>query len=116
MTGSSITGSGAVMSLLGMNRIIDIDPVRRIARVEPGVRIGDLNRELSQHGLLFAPDPTSENDATIGGAIACNASGARTLRFADGPDEVHRNAIAKWELGKYGNYGKDAPAPVTRGG
>ena len=81
MTGSSITGSGAVMSLLGMNRIIDIDPVRRIARVEPGVRIGDLNRELSQHGLLFAPDPTSENDATIGGAIACNASGARTLRY-----------------------------------
>lgn len=47
--------------------------------------------------------------------LAYSYAGARTLRFADGPDEVHRNAIAKWELGKYGSYGRDAQAAVTRG-
>ena len=40
----------------------------------------------------------------------------RTVRIVDGPDEVHRNAIAKWELGKWGTYGRDAAVPVTRGG
>ena len=47
--------------------------------------------------------------------LASAYAGARTLRLADGPDEVHRNAIAKWELGKYGSYGREAEAAITRG-
>ena len=47
--------------------------------------------------------------------LAAAYTSARTIRFADGPDEVHRNAIAKWELGKYGAYGQDAQPAVTRG-
>ncbi len=81
MTGGSITDQGTLLSLRGMARILDIDPVRRTARVEPGILVGDLKRALAAEGLLFAPDPTSEEEAALGGAIACNASGARSLRY-----------------------------------
>ncbi len=81
MTGGSITDRGTLLSLRGMARILDIDPVRRTARVEPGMLVGDLKRALAAEGLLFAIDPTSEEEAALGGAIACNASGARSLRY-----------------------------------
>lgn len=47
--------------------------------------------------------------------LAYSYAHARTLRFADGPDEVHRNAIAKLELGKYAANPKPVEMPVTRG-
>jgi acyl-CoA dehydrogenase len=47
--------------------------------------------------------------------LAYSYVNARTLRFADGPDEVHRNAIAKMELGKYAVNPKPVEMPITRG-
>ena len=89
MTGASITDAGVLLSMTGMNAILDVDEKKRIARVQPAVTIGDLNRAIADTGLHFAPDPTSENDATIGGAIACNASGARSLRYGATRGHVH---------------------------
>ena len=43
--------------------------------------MGQIKRAAAAAGLLFAPDPTSEEESTIGGAIACNASGARTYKY-----------------------------------
>jgi acyl-CoA dehydrogenase len=47
--------------------------------------------------------------------LASQWAGNRTLRLADGPDEVHRNAIAKLELAKWVNLGEDLSSPITRG-
>jgi glycolate oxidase len=79
--GSSITDRGVLMSLLGMNRILDIDEAAGTARVQPGALLGDVKQALGQRGLLFAPDPTSEEESTVGGAIAANASGARSFKY-----------------------------------
>jgi FAD/FMN-containing dehydrogenase len=49
--------------------------------VEPGALVGGIKKTAAAAGLLFAPDPTSEEESTIGGAIACNASGARTFKY-----------------------------------
>ena len=90
-TGVSISDRGTILSLRAMQRVIDIDPVARTARVEPGVLVGDLKRACAEHDLLFAPDPTSEEECTVGGAVACNASGARSFRY--GATRPHVRAL-----------------------
>ena len=80
-TAASITDRGTLLSLRGLQRVIDIDCAAHTARVEPGVLVGDLRRACAAEGLLLTPDPTSEEECSVGGAVACNASGARSLRY-----------------------------------
>ena len=80
-TGASITDTGMLLSLRTLDRISAPDEKARTIKVEPGALVGEIKRTAAAAGLLFAPDPTSEEEATIGGAIACNASGARTFKY-----------------------------------
>ena len=80
-TAASITDRGILMSLRGLDAISPIDRDLRTMRVGPGALVGDIKRAAAAADLLFAPDPTSEEESTIGGAIACNASGARTFKY-----------------------------------
>jgi FAD/FMN-containing dehydrogenase len=80
-TGASITDKGMLLSLRSLDRISLPDEKARTIRVEPGALVGEIKRAAAAAGLLFAPDPTSEEESTIGGAIACNASGARTFKY-----------------------------------
>ncbi len=72
---------GIVLVLSRMNRILEIDPLNRIAVVEPGVVNLDLDTEARKHGLFFAPDPSSQRVCTIGGNVAENAGGAHCLAY-----------------------------------
>lgn len=80
-TAASITDRGILLSLRSLATVSPPDEAARTIRVGPGALIGDIKRRAAATGLLFAPDPTSEEESTIGGAIACNASGARTFKY-----------------------------------
>ena len=70
--------------LLGMNRlkrIISVDVVNQLAVVEPGVVNSVLSREIAQHGLHYAPDPSSQAACTLGGNVAENAGGPHCLKY-----------------------------------
>jgi FAD/FMN-containing dehydrogenase len=90
-TGASITDAGVLLSFRKMDRIFDVDERAHTVRVQPGAIVSEVKKAAAAHGLLFAPDPTSEESCTIGGSIACNASGARTLRY--GATRSHVRAL-----------------------
>jgi len=90
-TGASITEGGILLSLRGLTPLIDVDREARIVRTSAGAILGEVKRAAAAEGLLFAPDPTSEEESTVGGAIACNASGARTLKY--GATREHVRAV-----------------------
>jgi FAD/FMN-containing dehydrogenase/Fe-S oxidoreductase len=70
------------------DRVLEINPAERCVRVEPGCVLDELNRALKPHGLLFAPDISTSNRATIGGMIANNSSGARSVLYGKTIDHV----------------------------
>ncbi len=83
--GSSLEGNplpvcgGIVLDFTMMNRVLDVREEDFQADVEPGVIYKELNKKLKHRGLFFAPDPGA--DATIGGMIANNSSGTRTVKY-----------------------------------
>jgi glycolate oxidase len=64
-----------------MNRILEVDVEERVAWVEPGVLNLDLSRAVAQHGLHFAPDPSSQQSCSIGGNVATNSGGPHCLAY-----------------------------------
>jgi glycolate oxidase len=100
-----------------MNRILDVDPVARVAWVEPGVLNLDLSRAVAHLGLHYAPDPSSQQACTIGGNVATNAGGPHCL--ASGVTSAHVLAVdvvlADGEQARLGSLCPDEPGYDLRG-
>jgi FAD/FMN-containing dehydrogenase/Fe-S oxidoreductase len=100
--GTSITARGGGTSQAGQavgaglqldtakyfNRILDLNVAERWVRVEPGIVLDELNTALKPHGLRFAPDISTASRATIGGMVANNSSGARSVVYGKTIDHV----------------------------
>ena len=72
---------GVLLSLAKFRNIIDINPKRRIARVQPGVRNLAISEAADKYGLYYAPDPSSQIACTIGGNVAENSGGVHCLKY-----------------------------------
>ncbi|WP_328501258.1 FAD-binding oxidoreductase [Streptomyces sp. NBC_00457] len=91
MAGNAV-GPGVVLDFSRyMNRILDIDPVARTARVEAGVILDALRDATAPHGLTFGPDPSSHSRCTLGGMIGNDACGNRSVRH--GRTSTHIEAL-----------------------
>ena len=82
LAGGATASEGAlILSLARMTAIKELSPADEIAVVEPGVITADLDRAAREHGLMYAPDPSSYEISTIGGNLATNAGGLRCVKY-----------------------------------
>jgi FAD/FMN-containing dehydrogenase/Fe-S oxidoreductase len=82
-------GHAIVMDLSRhMSRITEIDAGQRVARVQPGVVQEQLNLAAAPHGLMFGPDTSTSNRATLGGMIGNNSAGSQSVRYGMTIDHV----------------------------
>jgi glycolate oxidase subunit GlcD len=79
--GALAEGEAIVIGLNRLTRILSIDPVNRLAVVEPGAVNAAITRAASPYGLHYAPDPSSQTACTIGGNVAENAGGPHCLKY-----------------------------------
>jgi glycolate oxidase subunit GlcD len=81
LSGGALADDVVLVGLNRLTRILSIDPVERLAVVEPGVVNVALTRAATPHGLHYAPDPSSQAACTIGGNVAENAGGPHCLKY-----------------------------------
>jgi glycolate oxidase len=102
---------GVLLSLARFKKILEINPQRRIARVQPGVRNLAISQAADQYGLYYAPDPSSQIACTIGGNVAENSGGVHCLKYGLTIHNIQQLKIITidGELLTIGGSGLDSP-------
>jgi len=80
-----------------MARILEIDPARRIARVQPGVVLDHLRNAAEKYHLTFAPDPASHDRCTIGGMIGNNSCGVHSVMAGKTDDNIEELEVVTYD-------------------
>ncbi len=114
--GTSLSGGalpledGVVLSLAKFKRIVAIDPMARTAIVQPGVRNLAISQAAAQHGLYYAPDPSSQIACSIGGNVAENAGGVHCLKYGLTVHNVRRvrGVLVTGEIVEFGGDALDS--------
>jgi FAD/FMN-containing dehydrogenase/Fe-S oxidoreductase len=80
-----------------MAKILEVDPVRRIARVQPGVILDNLRNAAEKHHLTFGPDPSTHDRCTLGGMIGNNSCGVHSVMAGKTDDNVEELEILTYD-------------------
>ena len=80
-----------------MSRILEIDPARRIARVQPGIVLDRLRSAAEKFHLTFAPDPASHASCTIGGMIGNNSCGVHSVMAGKTDDNIEELEVVTYD-------------------
>jgi len=100
--GTSLAGQGCNAAVVldfsrHMNRILEVDPERRTARVEPGVILDDLRDAAAPFGLTFGPDPSTHASCTLGGMIGNDACGVHSVMAGKTVDNVEAMEVLLYD-------------------
>ena len=97
---------GIVLNFSKMNKILEINPENMTATVQPGVILGDLQKEVEKFGLFYPPDPSNLAVSTIGGSIAQSSGGAKSFKYGTTKDYVLDMLVvtSNGEILKTGRY------------
>ncbi|MFJ7999696.1 FAD-binding and (Fe-S)-binding domain-containing protein [Streptomyces sp. NPDC096310] len=77
--------------------LVSVDPQRRTCVVEPGIVLDELNRQLSPHGLMFGPKPSTHSHCALGGMIGNNSCGASAQAYGKTVDNVRRLEVLTYD-------------------